>query len=222
MHTHSTTTPSNLSRVQELVAHLDQMKNTRVGARERLDFILEQGSELVQEFDFKDAFDLEHRAMSKRLAQLEDMDSSSRLARTQWKNAPLPEDVREGAAKLIDYLDGFVKEAKSTERKAEVEMLSQLWEWGPDLSHMYAWLTSGRPVPKKREPIEVPEEIREFGKLKADLYREVKEEAEAHPHHSPVPVHPEPPADPDSTAEEFVEKSPGASFKEFKKHLADV
>ena len=45
--TESTSTSAHLSSVKELLAELDLMKNEGVGARERLDFILDQGAELV-------------------------------------------------------------------------------------------------------------------------------------------------------------------------------
>jgi hypothetical protein len=176
MHTHTQNSSAHLSTVQELLTRLDQMKNDGLGARERLEFIIEEGSNLVEEFDFEDAFDLEHRAMCKRLEALEDMATTQRAFRQQWELAPVQEEVRDAAGRLLEHTNKFIKDAQVKERKVEIDMLSNIWDWGEDLTHMYPWLTSGRPKPK---PVEIPKEIKEFAEKKEALYKQASADQEA-------------------------------------------
>lgn len=170
MHTYTQNPSAHLSTVQELLAELDRMKNKGLGAHERLEFILDQGSNFVEEFDFEDAFDLEHRAMNKRLELLENMDSTLRTHRAQWSGAPVGDEVKEAAGKLIGHLDVFVEKARARERKSEIEMLSSLWTWAPDVSHIWPGHHS-RPKPKA---VEVPEEVKELLEKKSELYEELE------------------------------------------------
>lgn len=203
-----TTNPTvHLARVKDLLAELDKMKTKGVGARERLEYILDGGISLIDKFDFQDAFDIEHRAMTKRLKLFGDMSSTLLQHQTQWAAAPVEEEVKEAAGQLLEHVEGFIKTAQKKERDAEIDMLSQLWEWGPDMSHMYYWLTSGRPKPIKTTP---PAEIKELEEKKAELYEEVREEVEVHPNHH------------DQVADEFVEANPGASLDEFQEKLEET
>ena len=170
MHTHSQNSSAHLSTVQELLTELDEMKNKGLSAQERLDFILDQGSNFVEEFSIEDAFDLEHRARSKRLEQLEELGSTLRTHTTQWKGAPVEDPVKEAADKLLGHLNVFVKKAEDRERKSEIEMLSALWEWAPDVSEIWPGHHS-RPKPKA---ITIPEEVKELLEKKTELYDELK------------------------------------------------
>jgi len=214
---HTTTessTTSHLRSVRDLLAELDNMKNKGIGARDRLEYILDSGATLVDEFHIEDAFDLEARAMNRRLASLGDMQTTLRQGQEQWRGGPLGEEVKEAAGRLLGHLDKFLSDALNKERKSEIEMLSQIWEWGPDISHIFPGLTSGRPRPK---PPEIPAELQEFTKKKAALYNEVQAEFEAHPHHHPVPGWQEPPVpveEIDRIVDDFVERNPGATLQE--------
>ena len=152
--TESAGTPSHLSTVKQLLAELDLMKNKGIGARDRLDFILEHGVGLMEEFDLQDAFDVEARARSNRLRQLDDLRSSMTNTEQLWSGGPLLEDVKEAASNLFGHLHRFLKDALSRERKSEIDMLSQLWEWAPDMRWLYPWLTGEGPIymPKFAEP----------------------------------------------------------------------
>jgi hypothetical protein len=220
MHT-TESRPSHLRSVRELLAKLDDMKNTGVVAAERLEFILDSGSDLVDEFNIEDAFDLEARARTRRLESLGDMKTNLRQGQEQWRGAPLREDVKEAAGRLFGHLDRFLENALTKERKSEIEMLSQIWEWGPDISHLFPGLTSGRPKP---EPLEIPAELQEFTQKKAALYEEVRAEAEAHPHHCPVPGPqpcPVPREEIDEVVDQFVEDNPGMTLTELNTKLED-
>ena len=184
---HTTTessSTSHLRSVRDLLAELDNMKNKGIGPRDRLEFILDGGATLVDVFNIEDAFDLEARAMNRRLESLGDIKSTLRQGQQQLRGAPVQEEMKEAAGRLLGHLDKFLEDALTRERKSEIEMLSQIWSWGPDISHIFPGLTSGRPKPK---PLEIPAEIQEFTQKKAALYDEVREEFEAHPHHEPVP-----------------------------------
>lgn len=167
---HSQNSSTHLSTVQELLNELDQMKNKGLSAQERLDFILDQGSNFVEEFSVEDAFDLEHRARSKRLEQLKELGSTLRTHTTQWEGAPVEEPVKEAAGKLLGHLNVFVKKAEDRERKSEIEMLSALWEWAPDVSEIWPGHHS-RPRPKA---IPIPEEVKELLEKKTELYDELE------------------------------------------------
>jgi hypothetical protein len=195
------------------------MKNQGIGARDRLEFILDGGSELVREFDIEDAFDIEHRAMSRRLESLDDMKTHLRHGQQQWSTGPVQEEVKEAAGRLLGHLDKFLNDALHREQKSEIEMLSQLWHWDPDISNLFPGLTSGRPKPK---PIEIPRELQEFTQKKAALYEEAQAEAEAHPHHQPVPGIQPPPVpleEIDEVVDQFVERNPGSSLTELNTNL---
>jgi len=222
---HTTTTESNttshLRSVRGLLAELDTMKNKGLGARERLEFILDGGADLVEEFDIEDAFDIEHRAMSRRLESLNDMKATLRQGQQQWRGGPVQEEVKEAAGRLLGHLDKFLNDAVNKEAKSEIEMLSQLWHWDPDISHIFPGLTSGRPKPKPLEiPAELPAELQEFTKKKAALYDEVKAEVEAHPHHQPAPGWQECPVpeeeidEIDEIVDQFVEDHPGTTLNQ--------
>jgi len=138
MDTHSTTTPStHLSSVQELLEKLDEMKTGRVAARQRLDFLLHHGSEVIQDFDFRDAFNLEMRTKCDRLKKVQDMSRSLRAFKTSWSDGPLEEDVKNAGIRLVDHLDEFVVQAERKETSTEIEMLSQLWISNPDVNAVF-------------------------------------------------------------------------------------
>jgi len=179
MHTHTDNTNSSahLSTVQELLTELDEMKNKGLSAQERLDFILDQGSNFVEEFSIEDAFDLEHRARTKRLEQLDELGSTLRTHQAQWRSAPMESPVKEAADKLLGHLDVFIKKGQDRERKSEIEMLSALWTWAPDVSDIWPGHHS-RPKPKT---IDIPEEVKELLEKKSELYDELETEKTATP-----------------------------------------
>jgi hypothetical protein len=195
--TESTGTPTHLSTVKDLLTELDQMKNKGIGARDRLDFILEHGAELMEEFDLQDAFDVEARARSKRMAQLNDLRSSMTNTEQLWGGGPLLDDVKEAATKLFSHLHRFLKDALSRERKSEIDMLAQVWEWAPDIRWLYPWLTAwkgpiyrpnyhvrgetahgGMQYPTAPVPEEPSEEVKELAQRKEALYKEATPKAE--------------------------------------------
>ena len=171
MHTTTQDPSTHLRGVQELLFELDKMKNSGIGAIERLEYILDKSAPLVEGFDLADAFDVELRARNRRLEDLSDMDRSLNHSKKQWEVGPLQEDVREAAGRLFKHLDSFLKSAIHSERKSEIEMLSALWDYEPDLSHLYPGLTSWRPAPLAKEPLP---ELQEFYKKKAALYEEIE------------------------------------------------
>ena len=194
--TESSGTSAHLSSVKELLSELDQMKNKGVGARDRLDFILEQGSNLIDEFDLQDAFDVEARARSKRLNQLNELSSVMTNAEHLWAGGPILDDVKEAASKLFTHLRRFLKDTLSREAKSEINMLSQIWESAPDIRWLYPWLTawegpiyrphydnwlartSGREYPPAPVPEEPSAEVKELAERKAKLYEESTPKAE--------------------------------------------
>ena len=138
IHSDSTSTPSaHLSSVQELLEKLDEMKTGRVAARQRLDFLLRHGSEVIQDFDFRDAFDLEMQAMGERLKKIGDMGTNLRAFKGSWTSGPLEEDVQKAGVRLVDHLDEFVTQASRKETITEIDMLSQLWISDPDVSAVF-------------------------------------------------------------------------------------
>lgn len=198
--TESPRTP-RLASVQDLLTELDRMKTTGIGARERLDFMLARGAELVEsdEFPLEDAFDLEARVRVKRLDQLDHLAKTMNTAKGLWSEAPLKDDIKQAAKSLFRHLDGFINDARRVEEKSNIEMLSQIWVWEPDLRWLYPWLTAwtgpiyrpswadnnGYPVaPAAEEP---SEEVKEFAEAKQKLYDETT------PDQTPVELHePEP------------------------------
>lgn len=154
MDTHSdgtVTASRHLSSVKDILAKLDEMKNGRVGARERLEFLLSTGSEIIQEFDFRDAFDLEIRTVSERLGKVEMFEEDLRRLRAQWSDGPFDADTKEVGGKLLGHLEPFIRHAKRQERDAEIELLSQLWRWEPDVNPMFG-LPSPDYLTKKPSP----------------------------------------------------------------------
>lgn len=195
--TESPSTSAHLSSVKELLAALDKMKSKGIGARDRLDFILEQGSELVDDFDFNDAFDLELRAQTKRMRQLSELETVMRSARAQWEGGPFRENVKEAVGHLLDHLDKFRTDARHRETRVETEMLGSIWDWAPDIRWLYPWLTawsgpiyrpdrdygaarySSYPVAPEGPVLEEPsKEVKELLELKDELYKEVKKKPE--------------------------------------------
>jgi len=136
------TSGTRLSCVQDLLDHLNSLKNDGLGAQERLDFLMSSGPALVPGFSFQDAFDAEARTMRARLQQIEDMDIDFRQLMSSWRAAPIKEDVRQAGGKLFEHLQGFIGDARKAEVKSEIEMLSQVWDDSPDLRHLYPWLTA--------------------------------------------------------------------------------
>lgn len=177
---------THLASVQDLLTELDRMKTTGIGARERLDFMLARGSELVEEnaFDLEDAFDLEARVRVKRLDQLEHLAKAMTTAKGLWADAPIKDDVTKAAMGLFRHLDRFIIDAKNVEHRSHTETLSQIWVSDPDIRWLYPWLTAwtgpiyrpswadnnGYPVaPAAEEP---SEEVKEFAEAKQKLYDE--------------------------------------------------
>lgn len=178
MNTHSepsTGSAARLRSVQDLISNLDQMRTDGVGARERLDFLLAHSAEIVPEFDFHDALSLEHVATSVRVRKLEDLGDQVVKLKGLWADSPLADDVRGAGQKLMRHLEGFVAERKSAETRNETQMLAELWDWGPDLSDLYPWLSSwaGRPKKEKAPAHDIPEEARELTAQRDDLAHEV-------------------------------------------------
>lgn len=195
--TESPRTSAHLSSVKELLAELDQMKNKGIGARERLDFILDQGAELVEEgFDFEDAFDIEARVRVKRIDQLDELAKTMTLAKGFWADAPTKNDVKEAAMGLFRHLDRFIIDAKNIEVRSHIETLSQIWESAPDLRWLYPWLGGdgpiyrpsyggssvaqheGREYPTAPTPEEPSTDVKEFAERKKQLYKEATPKAE--------------------------------------------
>lgn len=189
--TESPSTSAHLSSVKELLAELDKMKDKGIGARDRLDFILEAGSGLVEDFDFHDAFDMELRAQTRRMSQLNELETTMSHARHQWDGGPIRDDVKEAARRLFGHLGRFLKDASQRESGVETEMLGQVWDWAPDIRYLYPWLTawSGpiyRPnvdygvahystypaAPEAPVPEEPSKEVKELLTLKDKLYEE--------------------------------------------------
>ena len=183
--TESPRTP-RLASVQDLLAELDRMKTTGIGARERLDFMLARGAELVEsdEFPLEDAFDLEARVRVKRLDQLDHLAKTMNTAKGLWSEAPLKDDIKQAAKGLFRHLAGFITDARRVEEKSNIETLSQIWVSDPDIRWLYPWLTawtgpiyrprwaefSSYPVaPTAQEP---SEEVKEFAETKQKLYDE--------------------------------------------------
>lgn len=135
MDTHNrTVTPSDhLSTVQELLAKLDEMKTGKVGARQRLEFLLEKGPEVVAGFDYNDAFDLSRQAHTERVRKLADLRGAVDVVTARWHDSPLEDDVRQAGGRLIEHLSEFVRQAHDKEARFEVETLASLWEDAPDV-----------------------------------------------------------------------------------------
>jgi hypothetical protein len=159
----SSTHPSSsrLRTVKDLLEQLSSMKSEGLGARERLDFLREEGPELVKDFSFEDAFDAEARTRYARLEHLDDLAGDFRELETSWSSSPLPEDVRQAGSKLFKHLAGFVGDAQAAERHSEIEMLSQIWDWAPDIRWLYPWLTAWTGA--AQEPPTVNELTRRYG-----------------------------------------------------------
>ena len=145
----STTAPSaRLQTVQQLLEKLGSMKAEGLGARERIDFLQVQGPELAEDFSIEDAFDADARASSTRIAQLGELSSHVQQLETTWRGAPISSDIRDAGSNLIGHINGFVKEAQKLEHKSEIDMLSQLWEHGPDVTDVWPELTAWGPKPR--------------------------------------------------------------------------
>jgi hypothetical protein len=169
---------AHLSTVKELLAQLDLMKNDGIGAQKRLEYILEHGKEVVPEFDFRDAFDLELEASSKRATSLNHMDSDLVGLQDKWKVGPFRDAVKEAGQKLLEHLIKFIADAQNQERKTELHLLSQLWEWAPDLRHLYPWLTEGKKPEAVKEESTLPPETKKLVEKKDELEAEVAAEFE--------------------------------------------
>ena len=169
----------HLSTVKELLAQLDLMKNEGIGAQKRLEYIIEHGKEVVPEFDFRDAFDLELEASGQRTTTLTRMDDTLSNLKDQWKSGPFRDVVKDAGQKLLDHLIKFISDAQTQERKTEMQLLSQLWEWAPCLQHLYPWLTEGKkPEPVKEKP-ELDPETKKLVEAKEKLEAELDEKLKA-------------------------------------------
>jgi len=155
MHTTDSTTESpRLRSVKELLEQLGSMRTKGLGARERLDFLMSRGPELVKDFSCEDAFDVEARTRGARLQELEDLSRDMDCLERTWRGAPLLEDVRQAGRQLFKHLSGFVREAVADERRTEIDMLSAMWRSAPDIRAQYPWLTgwTGKPEPVPSDP----------------------------------------------------------------------
>jgi hypothetical protein len=161
----STTASPRLESVKDLLEQLHSMKADGLGARERLDFLMSSGPELVKDFSYEHAFDLEARTRAAKLEQLEDLRQGFGTLESTWHAAPLIEDVREAGRALFKHLKGFVNEALGDERKAEIETLSQVWDRSPDIRWLYPWLTAWTgPVRDSSKPDAIARHEAEFVK----------------------------------------------------------
>lgn len=180
MNTTDSTTASSarLNSVQQLLEKLGSMKATGLGARERLEYMRRHGPELVHDFTFEDAFDADARASSARLEQLDELNSSVRQLETSWRGAPISSEVRAAGEGLIGHISGFVRQAQDLERRAEIDMLAQLWEWAPDVSSTWPELV-GKTKSRTARPLRDlydREADAELEKAKTELEDEVTEE----------------------------------------------
>ena len=143
MDTHSDTAPSaHLSTVRQLLRKLDEMKDGKVGAQERLEFLLENGTKVVHDFDYRDAFDTEMRSMTDRLRNLAALETDLRSFKANWATSPLDGDTKHAGDELVGHLNEFVKQALRRESLAEIEMLGQVWDSSPDVGAAF-----GMPAP---------------------------------------------------------------------------
>lgn len=132
-HSDSTITPSaHLPTVEALLEKLDEMRGN-VGAKQRLEFLLEKGPEVVPGFDFNDAFDLSHRAHTERVQKLEDLGNAMDVMRARWHDSSLEDEVMRAGDRLIGHLSEFVKQARRQESRFEIETLASLWEDAPNV-----------------------------------------------------------------------------------------
>lgn len=137
MNTQTIPSSARLRTVEELLERLSSMRTDGHGARERLEFLRNHGGDVVQAFSIEDAFDADAKAGSARVAELEELSSRARAFKTAWQGAPLSEDVQQAGGTLLKLLIGFISDAQKSERTSEIDMLGQLWEHGPDISHVY-------------------------------------------------------------------------------------
>lgn len=149
---HSTiTSAAHLSTVKDLLAKLDEMKTGKVGARERLDFLLERGPEVVQDFSFEDAFDVEARLVGERSRKLDELGRQLGHLKACWVDSPLDEDVQDAGTRLMKHLDEFVRQGQRREASTEIEMLSSLWQSEPNVDEAFGmYHTSGKSGARKR------------------------------------------------------------------------
>jgi hypothetical protein len=150
VHTHdSTITPSaHLPTVEALLAKLDEMKGN-VGAKQRLEFLLQKGPEVVPGFDFNDAFDLSRQAHTERVRKLEELRAAMDVMKVRWHDSVLEDDVKSAGDRLIGHLHEFVKQARDKESRFEIETLESLWEDAPDVFPVFGLPTPSY-YPKKQ------------------------------------------------------------------------
>jgi hypothetical protein len=181
VHTHdSTITPSaHLPTVEALLEKLDEMKGN-VGARQRLEFLLKKGPEVVPGFCFEDAFlTLSRQAHTERVQKFEDLGNAIRVMKARWHDSSLEDDVKQAGDLLIGHLSQFLHQARRKESRFEIETLASLWEDAPDVFPVFGLPTpSYYSSPSRKKD----DELEKLTAVKERLVEEIAEEnaKEAH------------------------------------------
>jgi hypothetical protein len=182
VHTHDRTiTPSaHLPTVEALLAKLDEMRGN-VGARQRLEFLLEKGPEVVPGFCFEDAFDLSRQAHTERVQKLDDLGNAMDVMKARWHDSSLEDEVKQAGDRLIGHLSQFLHQARRKESRFEIETLASLWEDAPDVFPAF-----GLPTPSYY-PSSPKKDDDEVGLLRTAKERLVEEVAEENAREADIP-----------------------------------